>query len=130
MSIEAEQERSSGKEQPAEVCPDCLPDPEELGWPQPAPTVANRLGLVKFKPDSNSHLRIINGEVCRHTCRRKYCTHSCPAQVYRWESEEKVISIAFEGCLECGTCRSGGCPYGNIEMRYPRGGYGVQYRFG
>ena len=26
----------------------CLPNPEELGWPQPAPTVANKLGLVKF----------------------------------------------------------------------------------
>ncbi|MHB1412263.1 MAG: ferredoxin family protein [Thermoleophilia bacterium] len=107
-----------------------LPSPEQLGMPQPAPTVANKLGLVKFNPDTESHLRIIDSEVCRRRCRQKFCTHSCPAQVYRWEEEEKQITVAFEGCLECGTCRSGGCPYENIEMRYPRGGFGAQYRFG
>ncbi len=107
-----------------------LPGPEDLGFPQPPPAVANKLGLVKFNLDREPHLRIKDAEVCRRRCRQKFCTHSCPAQVYHWESEGKKISVAYEGCLECGTCRSGGCPYDNIEMRYPRGGYGVQYRFG
>ena len=107
-----------------------LPDPEELGYPAPRLNVAGKLGLVKFNPDATSHLKVIDDEVCRRRCRQKFCVHCCPAQVYRWEDEEKVISIAFEGCLECGTCRSGGCPYGNIEMRYPRGGSGLQYRYG
>lgn len=99
-------------------------------WPPPATNIAGKLGMVKFSPDDRSHLTIIDPEVCSHHCVQKYCTHTCPAQVYRWEDEEEAISIAFEGCLECGTCRSGGCPYDNIDMYYPRGGFGVQYRFG
>lgn len=104
-------------------------DPEEA-WPPPQTSIAARLGLVKFNPDENPHLTVLDPEVCRQRCLPKYCTHSCPAQVYRWDGEEKLITIAYEGCLECGTCRSGGCPFRNIEMRYPRGGFGVQYRFG
>lgn len=96
----------------------------------PATSVTARLGLVKFRPDHASHLSIIDPRICMDRCREKFCTHTCPAQVYRWEEDESAISVAFEGCLECGTCRSGGCPYDNIEMRYPRGGYGVRYRFG
>jgi len=99
-------------------------------WPPPKLNITGRLGLVKFVPDGQSHLSVIDPEVCRSRCPQKFCAHTCPAQVYRWEAEESLISIAFEGCLECGTCRSGGCPWENIEMRYPRGGFGVQYRFG
>ncbi|MFA6001917.1 MAG: 4Fe-4S dicluster domain-containing protein [Thermoleophilia bacterium] len=99
-------------------------------WPAPKLNITARLGLVKFIPDEKSHLSVIDPEVCKTRCPQKFCTHTCPAQVYRWEDEEKLISIAFEGCLECGTCRSGGCPWENIEMSYPRGGYGVQYRLG
>jgi ferredoxin like protein len=99
-------------------------------WPPPGLNIADKLGLVKFKPDDNSHLRVLDPEVCRTRCPQKFCTHACPAQVYRWEPDDELISIAFEGCLECGTCRSGGCPFSNIEMHYPRGGFGVQYRFG
>ncbi|MBE0428667.1 MAG: 4Fe-4S dicluster domain-containing protein [Thermoleophilia bacterium] len=105
-------------------------DRKNDAWPPPAFDVTGKLGLVKFNPDGSSHLRIIDPEVCRKVCHQKFCTHSCPAQVYRWEPDEALITISFEGCLECGTCRSGGCPYANIEMRYPRGGFGVQYRFG
>lgn len=128
MSIEPGRKNQSQEESSQDDL--CLPAPEDLGWPQPGPTIAGKLGLVKFKPDQVSHLKIIDSEICRRRCRQKFCTHTCPAQVYRWENEDKFISIAFEGCLECGTCRSGGCPYNNIDMRYPRGGYGVQYRFG
>lgn len=103
---------------------------DDRNWTPSKFSVTDKLGLTKFKPDAESHLSIIDKEICKATCRRKYCTHTCPAQVYRWEEEEESISIAFEGCLECGTCRSGGCPYDNIEMSYPRGGFGVQYRFG
>lgn len=99
-------------------------------WPPPSINISGKLGLVKFNPDDNSHLKVLDREICRVKCRQKFCTHSCPAQVYKWEPEEELITIAYEGCLECGTCRSGGCPYGNIEMHYPRGGFGVQYRFG
>ena len=103
---------------------------DDRDWTPPKHDVTAQLGVVKFKPDDTAHLEIKDEQVCRERCRRKFCTHSCPAQVYHWEEEEKSISIAFEGCLECGTRRSGGCPYDNITMRYPQGGFGVQYRFG
>lgn len=118
--------RDKQKSRPARA--DSRAEPES--WPPPAISIAGKLGLVKYKPDDNSHLRVIDPEVCRNLCPQKFCAHTCPAQVYRWAPEEALITIAYEGCLECGTCRSGGCPFGNIEMRYPRGGFGVQYRFG
>lgn len=34
-----------------------------------------------------------------------------------------------ERCVECGACRIV-CPYGNIDWHYPRGGFGIVYRFG
>ena len=32
-------------------------------------------------------------------------------------------------CIECGTCRIL-CPYYNVSWKYPRGGFGVAYKFG
>jgi ferredoxin like protein len=32
--------------------------------------------------------------------------------------------------VECGTCRIIGEPTGDIEWRYPRGGYGALFKFG
>jgi len=40
-----------------------------------------------------------------------------------------AISVSYEGCLECGSCRIG-CPHLNIEWRFPTGGYGISHRFG
>lgn len=51
----------------------------------------------------------------------------CPANVYRLEKDR--ISVAYEGCLECGSCRIG-CPLLNIEWRFPTGGYGISHKFG
>jgi ferredoxin like protein len=31
--------------------------------------------------------------------------------------------------LECGTCQIA-CIYGSVKWKYPRNGFGVQYRFG
>jgi ferredoxin like protein len=43
--------------------------------------------------------------------------------------ERNRISINYEGCLECGSCRIG-CPHLNIEWRFPTGGYGIRHKFG
>lgn len=92
----------------------------------PAVDVQRKLFTTRFKADKGSHLAIKDPEVCLG-CEAKPCLYFCPAEVYKWE--EGRITIAFEGCLECGTCRIG-CPFGNIDWRYPRGGFGVQYKFG
>ena len=38
--------------------------------------------------------------------------------------------VTPDGCLECGTCRIIGEASGDIEWSYPRGGYGVLFKFG
>lgn len=91
--------------------------------------IEDRLFTVKFVPDEVSHLEIKDSRVCREECLHKPCTTFCPARVYQWDELEKVITVGYEGCFECGACRVG-CPYLNISWRYPRGGYGVSYRFG
>ena len=48
-------------------------------------------------------------------------------EVYKLEGNK--IIIGYENCLECGTCRLA-CPYENISWKYPRGGFGVKYRYG
>ncbi|MCL5263980.1 MAG: 4Fe-4S dicluster domain-containing protein [Chloroflexi bacterium] len=91
--------------------------------------IEDKLYLVRFKPDHEAHLVIIDQEVCRSNCKDRPCTFFCPARVYEWEDANNKITVGFENCLECGACRIG-CPHQNIEWRYPRGGFGVAFKFG
>lgn len=91
--------------------------------------LAEKLGRLKYVTDAdNPHLATKDVETCRQ-CQDKPCIPRCPAETYRWNHEEQSLEIAFENCVECGVCKIV-CPYGNIEWRYPRGGYGVRYKYG
>ncbi len=87
--------------------------------------IDDKLFLNRWKPDHQSHLEIIDPAVCLEQCSGKDCTVFCPARVYEWRDDR--ITVGYEGCLECGACRIA-CPHQNIRWRYPRGGYGVQFR--
>jgi ferredoxin like protein len=87
----------------------------------------DKLFLDRFKVDTESHLRIIDGDICFKACKEKPCLNFCPANVYRLEVDR--ISVNYEGCLECGSCRIA-CPHLNIDWRFPRGGYGISHKFG
>lgn len=54
---------------------------------------------------------------------------ACPAGCYALNGAGQV-EIAADGCVECGTCRLIAEPCGDIEWSYPRGGYGILYKFG
>jgi ferredoxin like protein len=54
---------------------------------------------------------------------------TCPANCYN-TTEQGRVEIAVEGCMECGTCRVVCAEAGEIEWDYPRGGYGVLFKFG
>jgi ferredoxin like protein len=56
-------------------------------------------------------------------------THTCPAGCYSLNDKGQV-EIAVDGCFECGTCRIVTAQTGEIEWNYPRGGFGVLYKFG
>lgn len=88
-------------------------------------SIEDKLYTLTFKPDKESHL-VPNQDLCRQ-CADKPCLNFCPAHVYSWEDDH--LAVAFEGCVECGACRIG-CPYHSIAWRYPRGGFGVMYKFG
>lgn len=53
----------------------------------------------------------------------------CPAGCYA-TTESGQVEVAADGCLECGTCRIVTRTTGEIEWDYPRGGFGVLYKFG
>ncbi len=89
--------------------------------------IEDKLFLDRFKVDDESHLKIKNSDVCKNECKSQACLYLCPAYVYREEGGR--ISVNYEGCLECGSCRIG-CPHLNIDWRFPKGGYGISHKFG
>ncbi len=56
-------------------------------------------------------------------------TRVCPAKCYE-QNDKGQVEITADGCMECGTCRVLCEPSGEIEWNYPRGGYGVLFKFG
>ena len=53
----------------------------------------------------------------------------CPAGCYS-RAESGQVEISSDGCMECGTCRIVTQSTGEIEWSYPRGGFGILYKFG
>ncbi|MCX7571559.1 4Fe-4S dicluster domain-containing protein [Tumebacillus sp. DT12] len=99
---------------------------EEKAAPQKGASIEEKLFTIRYKVDDISHLIIKDQEVCMK-CETKECNDFCPADVYSWR--DLTTHVAFENCIECGTCRIG-CPTYNIEWVYPKGGYGITYKFG
>ena len=91
-------------------------------------SIEERLFMIRYKAAEQSHLVIKDQETCLH-CKTKECNFFCPADVYEWHPDEKKTSVAFENCIECGTCRLA-CPHDNIEWVYPTGGHGITYKLG
>ncbi len=77
--------------------------------------------------EEHPHLKIKDPAACLN-CEAKQCTQICPSEVYTWEEDH--IDVAYGDCLECGTCRVACAEFNNIEWRYPRGGFGVMFKFG
>jgi ferredoxin like protein len=50
-------------------------------------------------------------------------------QTFTPSPKKKEIAVEFAGCLECGTCMIA-CVDGSVKWKYPKSGFGVQYRFG
>lgn len=91
------------------------------------PDIDAKLARVAFNLDKEAHIAVRLEECFR--CGKKPCLLACPAENYRWSEEKDELVFNFEGCLECGTCRFI-CPLDAIEWSYPRGGFGVSYKWG
>jgi ferredoxin like protein len=91
--------------------------------------VEDKLFQNRYRVDEGRpHIKVKDLAVCG-TCTTKACTTACPAACYTAE-EDGSLSTTFDGCLECGTCRIICQDHHNIDWFYPRGGYGILYKFG
>ncbi|MFO7623368.1 MAG: 4Fe-4S dicluster domain-containing protein [Anaerolineales bacterium] len=85
------------------------------------------MSLKYYIDEHDAHLRIIDPQVCVN-CADKGCLYFCPVGVYRMDAAGGV-QIAHQSCIECGSCRVM-CPNNNVLWKFPRGGFGVAYKFG
>ena len=90
--------------------------------------IDEKLAVNAFKSDKQSHI-VIDQEICRTRCTARHCLFVCPGHLYEYDEQKKELRVEHAGCLECGTCKMA-CEYGAIVWTYPRGDYGVQYRYG
>lgn len=92
--------------------------------------VEEKLFQNRYRVDAGRpHIRILDPALCQAECQTKECTACCPAGCYTLEGNGEVVLIT-DGCLECGTCRIICTTYRNIDWDYPRGGYGILFKFG
>ena len=93
----------------------------------PTVNVEEKLFQNRYRVDADrAHIRIRDQAACGR-CAEKPCVVCCPAAC--WRLEEDRVDVVVDGCLECGTCRVV-CAPGNVEWDYPRGGYGILFKFG
>ena len=89
--------------------------------------VEEKIALDAIKSDKESHIKI-DQTVCAK-CKERYCIRLCPGHLYSLNEETGEIVVEHAGCLECGTCKIA-CVSRAISWEYPRGEFGVQYRYG
>ncbi len=89
---------------------------------------AELLSLNKFNVDEDEPHIELDKEICGQ-CVEKACLYVCPAVLYRLNKNDE-ISFDYAGCLECGTCRVMCKNKGIIKWLYPRGTFGVNFRYG
>jgi ferredoxin like protein len=103
-------------------------NPELVGENLPPVFIDDVLMSIKYYVDEHeAHIRIKSQEVCRN-CARKGCLYFCPGGTYQLQANGDV-QVSYQSCIECGSCRVM-CTQNNIEWKYPRGGFGVAYKFG
>ena len=88
-------------------------------------SVEQRLNLNSFATDKESHITV-NHKLCKERD-AQILLRICPAACFTMKAGELVFSRL--GCLECGACRAATSP-GAIEWNFPKGGFGIQYRYG
>lgn len=89
-------------------------------------SVNDKLLTTRFLVDSGTPHIVVNASICAD-CIQKPCLIGCPVQCYQKDKETVIFS--WENCVECGACRIL-CPHGAVSWNYPRGGFGVCFRYG
>ena len=90
-------------------------------------SITEKLGANKYILDEGHPHIEVHEEACRQACPEMACLFVCPANVYSEQNGRIVADWA--GCLECTTCQVA-CPSEALDWVYPRGGFGIVYRYG
>ena len=88
-------------------------------------SIAGKLDTVSYRVDQNPHI-VVDSELCGG-CNHHPCRNFCPANCFT-DNGKGGIDYYYVGCLECGTCLIM-CDQKAVRWNYPRGGYGISYRF-
>ena len=89
--------------------------------------IEEKLFQNRYRVDvGRPHIRVKKAELCER-CERKACVVCCPAGC--WRLMDGKVDLVIDGCLECGTCRII-CDQSNVDWNYPRGGFGILFKFG
>jgi Ferredoxin-like protein len=89
---------------------------------------AELLSRNKFMVDEEEAHIILDKKICAQ-CQAKPCLVVCPAMLYKLDKNGDM-SFDYVGCLECGTCRIMCRNKGIVKWEYPRGTFGVSFRYG
>ncbi|WP_049766753.1 ferredoxin family protein [Rhodospirillum centenum] len=96
--------------------------------PVPPVKVEEKLYQNRYMVDEGRpHVRIQPHDTASPTLRT--LVDVCPAGCYS-ATDDGRVEIIPDGCMECGTCRILCEASGEIEWNYPRGGYGILFKFG
>ena len=87
--------------------------------------IEDKIATTRYNVDYRPHIKV-NTEACE-SCAEKPCLYICPVQSYVLADDKLVFN--WQGCVECGACHIV-CAKNAIDWNYPRGGYGVCFRFG
>ncbi len=91
-------------------------------------SIAELLGINRFNVDEEEAHIVIDKKICAK-CSDKPCLYVCPAVLYKLDKNGEM-TFDYAGCLECGTCRVMCQNQGIVKWIYPRGTFGVNFRYG
>jgi ferredoxin like protein len=90
-------------------------------------SIEELLGTNKYEVDGDEAHIVVDEDACaRCSPGRCACVRACPAGLFKIVGA--TMKFDYAGCLECGTCRLV-CLQKAIRWDYPRGGFGVEYRY-
>jgi ferredoxin like protein len=94
----------------------------------PTQKVEEKLYNNRYLVDSgNPHVKIIDTKNPSPALEKM--VNICPAGCYS-KNDDGKIEVQPDGCMECGTCRIVTSETGELQWDYPRGGYGISFKFG
>ncbi|ETS99509.1 ferredoxin-like protein FixX [Providencia sp. PROV188] len=86
-----------------------------------------KLGINKFNVDEEIPHIVIKEQPDMAVL--ETLTKACPAGLYK-KQDDGSVRFDYAGCLECGTCRILGLGSALEKWEYPRGTFGIEFRYG